>query len=419
MSTADDLERQMLDLVNEERTSRGLDPLELEQNLNEASEDHSSWMLDADVFSHTGTGDSDAGERMEEAGFDFSGSYAWAENIAYRSVSGPDQYDETVVLLHEALMDSPGHRANILNPELDYLGVGIEVGEFNGFEAMMVTQNFALTGGEVELDTGTPAPAEEAPIAEAPAPIVPPVMPEVEETPDPVAGPVETPDESPEPVEAPEMPAPEETPEPGDMPAPVTAGDETPEPVETPEPTMPAPVETPEPIEAPGETPAPVAMDGETPEAPIDGETPAPVAMDDTPEAPVEETPIPVAVDDEVPTEEEAPIPVAMDDTPEAPVEEEMPAGPVMEDAEPITFDWVCGREDTFAFDLPDVFWVAAQLLMNYVEETGFGEDLREGEALFGASDSLDDFVDTGVRAADGERDTCDDLALVSIFDMG
>ncbi|WP_230374114.1 CAP domain-containing protein [Pontivivens ytuae] len=406
MSIADDLERQMLDLVNEERTSRGLDPLELEQNLNEASEDHSAWMLDANVFSHTGTAGSSAGERMEDAGFDFSGSYAWAENIAYRSVSNPDQYDETVVLLHEALMDSPGHRANILNPDLDYLGVGIEVGEFNGFEAMMVTQNFALTAGEVELDTGTPAPAEEMPVAEAPAPveqpapIVPPVMPEVEETPEPVAGPVETP-EAPEPVEAPEMPAFEETPAPEETPEPVTAEDETPEPVETPEPTMPEPVETPEPIEAPEETPAPIAMDDETPNAPVEEETPTPVAMDD-----------------ETPAEEDEPTPVAMDDTPEAPVEEETPVDPVMED-KPIAFDWVCGREDEFAFDLPDVFWAAARLFMTYVEETGFGEDLRDGDDLLGASDSLDDFVDTGVRAADGGRDTCDDLALVSIFDMG
>ena len=54
MSTASTFELEMLALINEERTSRGLQPLQLETRLNESSEDHSAWMLDTDVFSHTG-----------------------------------------------------------------------------------------------------------------------------------------------------------------------------------------------------------------------------------------------------------------------------------------------------------------------------------------------------------------------------
>ena len=60
MSTASALEREMLALINQERTSRGIDPLRLELNLNVSSEQHSDWMLAADVFSHTGQNDSTA-----------------------------------------------------------------------------------------------------------------------------------------------------------------------------------------------------------------------------------------------------------------------------------------------------------------------------------------------------------------------
>ncbi len=61
MSQADDLERQMLDLINAERATRGLDPVQLELRLNASAEDHSTWMLAVDIFSHTGSGGSSAG----------------------------------------------------------------------------------------------------------------------------------------------------------------------------------------------------------------------------------------------------------------------------------------------------------------------------------------------------------------------
>ncbi len=41
MSIANDLERQMLSLINEERTAVGLDPVKLETNLNASSPDNS------------------------------------------------------------------------------------------------------------------------------------------------------------------------------------------------------------------------------------------------------------------------------------------------------------------------------------------------------------------------------------------
>ncbi len=75
MSVASSFERQMLSLINQERTSRGLDPLELELRLNESSEDHTAWMDRTGIFSHTGANGPSAGDRMRDAGFEFSGAW--------------------------------------------------------------------------------------------------------------------------------------------------------------------------------------------------------------------------------------------------------------------------------------------------------------------------------------------------------
>ncbi|KIC30952.1 MULTISPECIES: CAP domain-containing protein [unclassified Leisingera] len=155
MSQASELERQMLELINAERTSRGLNPVQLELRLNDSAEDHSEWMLQADVFSHTGSGGSSAGDRMKDAGFVFSGSWTWAENIAWQSERGAPGLADDVIDLHNSLMNSPGHRANILNANVEVIGIGIEQGNFKGWDAVMVTQNFAKTSAELQLDTGS------------------------------------------------------------------------------------------------------------------------------------------------------------------------------------------------------------------------------------------------------------------------
>lgn len=155
MSQANSFERQMLDLINQERTSRGLDALQLELRLNDAAEDYSDLMLDNDFFSHTGPGGTDPGDRMEDAGFVFSGSWTWGENIAWQSERGATGISDDVANLHQALMNSSGHRANILNPNFELIGIGIERGDYRGYDAVMITQNFATTGASVQIDGGT------------------------------------------------------------------------------------------------------------------------------------------------------------------------------------------------------------------------------------------------------------------------
>ncbi|NDW45491.1 CAP domain-containing protein [Ruegeria sp. PrR005] len=155
MSVASTIERQMLDLINQERAAAGLNPVTLELRLNSSAEVHSQWMLDRDVFSHTGAGGSSPGDRMEDAGFVFSGNWTWAENIAWQSERGAPGLADDVIDLHTGLMNSPGHRANILNPDVTVIGIGIEQGDYRGWDAVMVTQNFARTSAPVQVDAGS------------------------------------------------------------------------------------------------------------------------------------------------------------------------------------------------------------------------------------------------------------------------
>jgi len=147
-------EQFLLELINAERAKVGAQPLAFDGHLNDAAERHSQWMIGADVFSHTGVNGTTPTDRMKAAGFVFSGSWASAENIAWASLRGPSGYEDEVQLLHTNLMNSPGHRANLLNPEYREVGVGFEVGEFQGWQAAFVTEDFAKSSGSGSFLTG-------------------------------------------------------------------------------------------------------------------------------------------------------------------------------------------------------------------------------------------------------------------------
>lgn len=145
MSQANAYEQYMLELINSERAKVGAQPLAFDGDLNESAENHSSWMIATDTFSHTGAGGSSPGGRMKAAGYVFSGSWAWAENIAWMSTRAPAGLQDEVLQLHTNLMNSSGHRANLLNDTYREIGVGLEVGQYGSYEGAFVTQNFART----------------------------------------------------------------------------------------------------------------------------------------------------------------------------------------------------------------------------------------------------------------------------------
>lgn len=379
MSRASELEQQMLELINEERTSRGLDPVALELRLNESSEDHSQWMLEEDAFSHTGEGGSSAGDRMRDADFAFEGNWTWGENIAYQSERGEPGLADDVENLHTALMNSPGHRANILNPDYEVVGLGIETGDFSGFDAVMVTQNFASTDAELQLDPLTGAASEPEP---EPEPLPEPVAEAAddEDTPDPDLA------DDPEPEPVAETPEPEtDEPEPvAEVPDPTPepeTDDPEPEPVsETPEPEEEPVDETPEP-----EEPEPVA---EAPDTDDDDETPEPV--DETPtDEPEDEDETPEVVNEDPDTEN--------DISPLAQLQFFATGflAALMEEEFTFTFETGDGEAQTVSFDLDDFF---EDLLDGIDDGMDTDDDMMlvdqdtavEGETAFQFSDQWD-----------------------------
>lgn len=127
-------------------TNTAKQPLAMNQFLNDSAQAHSDWMLATDTFSHTGVNGSTAGDRMKAAGYAFTGSWTWGENISIRWGSGVGESAGTVEGFHDGLFKSPGHRTNILSDAYKEVGIGIGVGEYKGSTGADATQNFARSG---------------------------------------------------------------------------------------------------------------------------------------------------------------------------------------------------------------------------------------------------------------------------------
>jgi uncharacterized protein YkwD len=125
--TREDLEAAMLELVNEERVKRGLTALKPDPELTEVARAHSRDMFARGYFSHYTPEHKDPFDRMKAAGVSF---IAAGENLAL---------GQTLNICHRGLMNSPGHKANILNKSFGRLGIGILDG---GIYGLMISQEF-------------------------------------------------------------------------------------------------------------------------------------------------------------------------------------------------------------------------------------------------------------------------------------
>jgi len=112
VSPASTAEAEVLSLVNQERAKAGCSPLTASSSLAALAEAFSKDMAARDFFDHTDPSGATPWDRAEDAGITNLGG----ENIAR------GQADAAAVM--EAWMDSPGHRANILNCDFKTLGVG-------------------------------------------------------------------------------------------------------------------------------------------------------------------------------------------------------------------------------------------------------------------------------------------------------
>jgi uncharacterized protein YkwD len=103
----------VLALTNFHRQQAGLTPLRNNPILTAVAQSHTENMIVRDFYSHQAPDGSRSADRIRRAGYNFSLA---AENIAV-GYSSPES-------VMQGWMDSPGHRANIMNPNLQEIGVG-------------------------------------------------------------------------------------------------------------------------------------------------------------------------------------------------------------------------------------------------------------------------------------------------------
>jgi hypothetical protein len=107
---------QLVQLANQARAQAGAGPLKWNAALATAARQHCLRMAAAGQLSHQFAGEPDLSARAAQAGAHFS---LIEENVALAS---------TPAAIHDAWMHSPGHRANLLNPQVDHVGVAVVAG---------------------------------------------------------------------------------------------------------------------------------------------------------------------------------------------------------------------------------------------------------------------------------------------------
>lgn len=127
-SLKEGFEYQLFDLTNAERVKHNLSPLTWDERVRITAQKHSDDMAANAYFSHTNPKGQDPFDRMaaDQITFILAG-----ENLAYGQFSS--------IFAHEGLLNSLGHRKNILEKDYEYLGVGVA---FNTNAEPYYTENF-------------------------------------------------------------------------------------------------------------------------------------------------------------------------------------------------------------------------------------------------------------------------------------
>lgn len=125
---AEGLEYQLFDLTNSARVKHDLPPLEWHEAVSVTARAHSTDMAENDYFSHQNQDGQSPFDRMAEDDISFSTA---GENLAAGQPSS--------IFAHQGLMNSEGHRENILQSRFEELGVGVA---FNENDQPFYTEKF-------------------------------------------------------------------------------------------------------------------------------------------------------------------------------------------------------------------------------------------------------------------------------------
>lgn len=127
LTVDEESESQMFTMVNAERTKRGLEALAWAPNVVPVTRAHAKDMWERHYFSHYSPEGKDVGDRLNAAKISYSIA---GENLALAP---------TIQTAHTGLMNSEGHRENILETRFKKVGIGVID---NGFYGKMFVQVF-------------------------------------------------------------------------------------------------------------------------------------------------------------------------------------------------------------------------------------------------------------------------------------
>ena len=113
-------EKEVFDLINKQRTQNGLSPLKENSELQRVARIKAQDMVNNNYFSHTSP--------TYGSPFDMMKSFKISYNTAGENIAGNSSNSSAVT----AWMNSPGHRANILNGSFNQTGIGVVTGSKYG-----------------------------------------------------------------------------------------------------------------------------------------------------------------------------------------------------------------------------------------------------------------------------------------------
>lgn len=138
-ATAEAATSRLMELLNGARKDAGLPALSPHPGLARVAEAHSRDMAEHGFFGHVSPTTGDPASRVRSAGMRFS---IVAENVGVgRSASD----------VHRALLDSPGHRGNMLNAKLTHVGVGVILKPRDDRFDFYATQLFARLAQPIDV----------------------------------------------------------------------------------------------------------------------------------------------------------------------------------------------------------------------------------------------------------------------------
>ena len=135
----------VVDLVNSDRIQQHIQPLKIDNELSEAAKEKAYDMFAHNYFAHNSPAGVTPWDWFEKNNYD----YAYAgENLAINFTDAQSQ--------QAALMASPAHRDNIVNPKYQDIGVAVVEGSMDGRQTILTVQEFGARAGAATASKSTP-----------------------------------------------------------------------------------------------------------------------------------------------------------------------------------------------------------------------------------------------------------------------